>query len=371
MYHSLLIPSPNWRTFWLLPTFGSIHLGKYLGAQLLDYMIRIYVIIININYNYIWYLIIIIYYIIVIPFSSHLQSFPASGSFQMSQFFVSGGQSIGVSASASVLPMNIKGLLSFRMDWLDLFDVQGTLQSLLQHHSSKASILQSSAFFIVQLSHPYMTTGKNIALTKRTFVGKVMSLLFNKLSRLVITFLPRSKHVLISRLQSAPVVECALNWSLLAFGTFRLRRTSACWSAWRKGPKTWQQGQDTCHCWSIHTKNIRAIKILLDFCPFFLIGLFDFLLMSFISLVLYDSPLSDLSFENIFFQSVACCLILLNLNYFNTTLLDVVWAYKIYLRQNIWVLSCLLGNIYFLDAERSTLLLLLVTSEALGLSRWC
>ena len=84
-------------------------------------------------------------------------------------------------------------LISFRMDWLDLLAVQGTLKSLLQHHSSKASILQCSAFFIVQLSHPYMTTGKTIALTRRTFVGKVMSLLFNMLSSLVITFLPRSK----------------------------------------------------------------------------------------------------------------------------------------------------------------------------------
>ena len=94
------------------------------------------------------------------------------------------------------------GLISFRMDWLDLLAVQGTLKSLLQHHSSKASILQCSAFFIVQLSHLYMTTGKTIALTRWTFVGKVMSLLFNKLSRLVITFLPRSKHLLISWLQS-------------------------------------------------------------------------------------------------------------------------------------------------------------------------
>ena len=88
------------------------------------------------------------------------------------------------------------------MDWLDLLAVQGTLKSLLQHHSSKASILQHSAFFIVQLSHPYMTTGKTIALTRWTFVGKVMSLLFNMLSRLVITILPRSKHLLISWLQS-------------------------------------------------------------------------------------------------------------------------------------------------------------------------
>ena len=93
------------------------------------------------------------------------------------------------------------GLISFRMDWLDLLAVQGSLKSLLQHYSSKASIFRCSAFFTVQLSRPYMTTGKTIALTRRTFVGKVMSLLFNMLSRLVITFLPRSKHLLISWLQ--------------------------------------------------------------------------------------------------------------------------------------------------------------------------
>ena len=98
------------------------------------------------------------------------------------------------------------GLISFRMDWLYLFAVQGTLKSLLQHHSSNPSILQCSAFFIVQLSHPYMTTGKNIALTRRTFVGKVMPLFFNMLSRLVITFLPRSKRLLISWLQSPSAV---------------------------------------------------------------------------------------------------------------------------------------------------------------------
>ena len=97
-------------------------------------------------------------------------------------------------------------LIPFRMDWLDLLAVQGTLKSLLQHHSSKASILQGSAFFTVQLSHPYMTTGKTIALTRRTFVGKVMSPLLNMLSRLVITFLPRSKHLLISWLQSPSAV---------------------------------------------------------------------------------------------------------------------------------------------------------------------
>ena len=127
------------------------------------------------------------------PFSSCLQSFPASGSFPMSQFFPSCGQSIGVSASASVLPMNISGLTSFRIDWLDLLVVQGTLKSLLQHHNSKASILQHSAFFMVQLSHPYDYWKNRIPLTRWTFVGKVMSLFFNMLSSLVITFLPRSK----------------------------------------------------------------------------------------------------------------------------------------------------------------------------------
>ena len=102
----------------------------------------------------------------------------------------------------SISPSNeYSGLISFRMDWLDLLAVQGTLKSLLQHHSSKASILRSSVFHIIQLSHPHMTTGKTIALNRWTFVGRVMSLLFNKLSWLVITFLPRSKCLLISRLQ--------------------------------------------------------------------------------------------------------------------------------------------------------------------------
>ena len=107
------------------------------------------------------------------------------------------------SFSFNISPTNEHpGLISFRMDWLDLLAVQGTLRSLLQHHSSKASVLWHSAFFIVQLSHPYMTTGKTIALTRWTFVGKVMSLLFNMLSSLVITFLPKSKRILISWLQS-------------------------------------------------------------------------------------------------------------------------------------------------------------------------
>ena len=118
----------------------------------------------------------------------------------MSQFFPLGGRSIEVSFSISP-SSEYSGLISFRMDWLDLLAVQWTLKSILQHYTSKASILQCSAFFIVQLSHLYMTTGKTIALTRQTFVGKVIPLLFNVLSRLVITFLPKSKCLLISWLQ--------------------------------------------------------------------------------------------------------------------------------------------------------------------------
>ena len=111
------------------------------------------------------------------------------------------------SFSFSISPSKeLPGLMSFRMDWLDLLAVQGTLKSLLQHHSSKASILRHLAFFTVQLSHPYMITGKTLALTRQTFVGKVMSLLLNMLSRLIITFLPRSKCLLISWLQSPSAV---------------------------------------------------------------------------------------------------------------------------------------------------------------------
>ena len=114
----------------------------------------------------------------VVPFSSCPQSFPASGSFQISQFFTSGGQSIGISASGSALPNEYSGLISFRMDWLDFPAVQRILKSLLQHHSSKVLVLwQHSAFFTVQLSHQYKTVGKTIALTKWTFVGKEMSLI--------------------------------------------------------------------------------------------------------------------------------------------------------------------------------------------------
>ena len=142
----------------------------------------------------------------VIPFSFCPQSFPVSGSFQMSQALRIRWPKYW-SFSFNISPSNEHpGLSFFRMDWLDLLAVQGTLKCLLQHHSSKASILRHSAFFIVQLSHPYMTTGKTIALTRRIFFGKVMSLLLNMLPRLVITFLPRSKRLLISWLQSPSAV---------------------------------------------------------------------------------------------------------------------------------------------------------------------
>ena len=142
----------------------------------------------------------------IVPFSSCLQSFPASGSFPTSQFFAIMWPKYW-SFSFNISPSNeYSGLISFRMDCLDLLAVQGTFKSLLQYHSSKASILWHSAFFIVQLSHPCMTTRKTISLTKWTFVGKVMSLLFNMLSRLVITCLPSSKHPLISWLKSPSTV---------------------------------------------------------------------------------------------------------------------------------------------------------------------
>ena len=130
---------------------------------------------------------------LLFPFHPALNLSQHQGLFQMRQLFASGGQSIGVSASTSSLSSEHPGLISFRMNLLDLLAVQGTLKSLLQHHSSKAPIFRHSSFFIVQLSHPCMTTGKTIALTRWTFVDKVMSPLFNMLSRLVITFLSRSK----------------------------------------------------------------------------------------------------------------------------------------------------------------------------------
>ena len=123
----------------------------------------------------------------------------------MSQFFSSGGQSFKSFSFSSSPSSEYSGLVSFRMDWLDLLAIQGTLKSLLQH-SSKTSILRYSALFIVQLSHPYMTTGKTIALTRQTIAGKVMSLLFYMLSRLVVTFIPRSKHLLFPWLQSPSAV---------------------------------------------------------------------------------------------------------------------------------------------------------------------
>ena len=133
------------------------------------------------------------------PLLSCLQSFSASRCFLISWLFASGGLSIGLSASVSV---EYSGLIFFRIDWLDLLAVQGTLKSLLQHHSSKASILWHSAFFMIQLSHPYMVTGKTVALTIGTFVGKKLSLLFNMVCRFVIAFFPRSKYLSISWLQS-------------------------------------------------------------------------------------------------------------------------------------------------------------------------
>ena len=124
----------------------------------------------------------------------------------MSQLFESGGPSIGASPSASVPSNEYSGLISFRNDWFDLLAVQWTLKSLLQHHSSTASILWCSAFYMVQLSHPYVTTGKTTALIRQTFLSKVMSLLFNMLTKLVIAFLPRNKPLLISWLQSPSAV---------------------------------------------------------------------------------------------------------------------------------------------------------------------
>ena len=138
------------------------------------------------------------------PFLLPPSVFPSIRSFPVRQFVASVGQRIGASASLSVLPMNIQSW--FPSGLTDLISLQSEGLSLLQHHSSKATILQCSAYFIVQLSHPYMTTGKTIALTKWTFVGKVMSLLFNMLSRFVIAFLPRSKCLLISWLESPSAV---------------------------------------------------------------------------------------------------------------------------------------------------------------------
>jgi len=141
--------------------------------------------------------------ILCLPFSSHPQSFPTSGSFQMSQFFASGSQNYW---SFSISPSSeYSGLISFRMDWLDPLQSKG-LSSLFQHHSSKVSIIRCSAFFMVHISHPYITNRKTIALNRWTFVGKVMSLLFTMLSRFVIAFLPRSKSLSISWLQSPTAV---------------------------------------------------------------------------------------------------------------------------------------------------------------------
>ena len=134
--------------------------------------------------------------------------------------------------NVSISPPNeYAGLISFRMDWLDLLAVQGTLKSLLQHHSSKAWILRCSTFFIVQLSHPFMTTGKTIALTRQTFVGKVMSLLFNMLSRLVITFLPRSNRLLISWLQWPSAVDVVYSSNKMLGERELLKKSHLCSNA--------------------------------------------------------------------------------------------------------------------------------------------
>ena len=141
----------------------------------------------------------------IVPFSSCLQSFPASGSFLISRLLASGGQIVGASASASNLLVNIQDW--FPLGLIGLMSLQSKgLKSLLQHHSSKASIVRHSAFFLVQLLHPYVTTGKTTALTRRAFVGKVMSLLFKMLSRFIIAILPRNKCLLISWLQSPSAV---------------------------------------------------------------------------------------------------------------------------------------------------------------------
>ena len=162
----------------------------------------------------------------VVPFSSFPQSLPASGSFQMSQLFARGGQSTGVSASTSVLPEH-PGLISFRMGWLDLLAVQGTLKRLLQHHSSKASILRYSAFFTVQLSYPYITTGKTIALTRWTFLGKVMSLLLNMLCRLFNSNKKKkcSKETLVLRL--CPMIYITNIWGSFVFQHYVTGPTSS------------------------------------------------------------------------------------------------------------------------------------------------
>ena len=171
----------------------------------------------------------------------------------MSQLFASGGQSIGASASTSVLSMNIRGI-SFRTDWFALLVVQGTLKSLLQHHSSKASILRRLAFFTVQHSHPYMTTGKTIALNRWTFVGKVMSLLYNMLSRLVIAFIPRSKCLLISSaylrllifLLAILIPACASSSPafLMVYSAYKLNKQGENIQPWRTPFPIWNQTKE-------------------------------------------------------------------------------------------------------------------------------
>ena len=145
----------------------------------------------------------------VVPFSSCPQSFPASESFPMSWLFASGGQSF----SFSISPSNeYSGLISFRIDWFDLLAVQGTLKSLFQHHSSKTPVLWHSAFFMVRLSHPYMTTGKTIVLTRQTFVSKVISLLFNMLLRFFIAFIPKNNSLVLGFLYGSNLTSVHDYW---------------------------------------------------------------------------------------------------------------------------------------------------------------
>ena len=201
----------------------------------------------------------------VIPFSSCPQSLPASGFFQ----WVSSSHQVAKywSFSFSISPSNEhQRLISFRMDWLDLLAVQGTLKSLLQHHSSKASILWHSAFFIVQLSHPYMITGKTIALTRWTFVGKVMSLLFTMLSRLVITFLPRSNRLLFHDCRHHLLILDSKNKVWYCFHSFPIYFAMKWWD--------WMLWSEFSECWALSqlfvsplSLSSRGSLVLLRFLP--------------------------------------------------------------------------------------------------------
>jgi len=180
---------------------------------------------------------------------SYSQYFPASGFFPVRQIFLSGSQSIGASASASISPSTeYAGLISFRIDWFDLLAVQGTLKRILQDYNLKASILWCSTFFMVHLSHLYMTTGKTIVLTIWTFVGKVISLLFDMLSRMVIAFLLRINHLLISWLQSPSAL--ILEPKKIKFVTISLNFSSVCHEVMaNSGPSSQGYGFPSGHVW--------------------------------------------------------------------------------------------------------------------------